>query len=410
MTLNIHWGATVVFTVLMWVFFLSKPQNVTGYLIPVCLYTLIIILIKEYLNRQSKDLMNEIEKALADKDEKMKKLYESHARLEEKYAASYTLSLIQQYILHEFNEEKLLTKITDIVQGILGSSASAIFGLSDRYELELLSSSGLKDNSPFQQIAGERESILYRALKLQKAYELREASPEEKKYWQEQGIKSLLCIPLYTKDEQIGVMVVAHFQEEMFTMDQRALLQIIANQVSLAMENIKLHQETQKMAWHDQLTGLLNRGYLNNYFNLLESGYGSNLKLNCLLFDIDHFKQINDRHGHLTGDEVLKKVASILQKYSTEDCISVRFGGEEFLIFSTNNNLTCLIEMAEKIRAEIAAATFISKSGEEFSITISGGIASLPKHARNIEELLMKADEALYQAKKSGRNRILVYN
>ncbi|HEY8345375.1 MAG TPA: sensor domain-containing diguanylate cyclase [Bacillota bacterium] len=365
------------------------------------------------LSKQDHQFIKSMRTILHEKEDHLKALNKVNASLEEKYAASYTLSLIQQYIHHELYESKLLTKITDIVQGVLGSAFTAIFGLAEDQSLKVLAYSGVKDFTPLLQIIQTPEWLPYKALREQSLLGWEAATTADIELLQQYGINSILCIPLYTKEIKIGILIVSHFQANVFKNDQRELLQIIGNQLSLALENIKLHQATEDMALHDQLTGLYNRTYFNNYLENIKAESIKKeepLSFSSLIFDIDHFKQVNDVRGHLVGDDVLKTVASILQKNTDENSVAIRYGGEEFLLLSRNTDLNQLKEVAERIRQQIASLEFIDKEGRSFSITISGGIASIPKHAKTSEEVLQKADEALYQAKQSGRNRIIVYN
>lgn len=366
-----------------------------------------------FLSKQDDHYITSMRNILHEKEDHLKALNGVNASLEEKYAASYTLSLIQQYIHHELYESKLLTKITDIVQGVLGSAFTAIFGLDEDQSLKVLAFSGVKDFTPLLQIIKTRDCLPYKALTNQALLGWESATPDDVELLRQYEINSILCIPLYTKDVKIGVLIVSHFQAEVFKNDQRELLQIIGNQLSLALENIKLHQATENMAWHDQLTGLYNRAYFNNYLETIKAESVKRqepLSFSSLVFDIDHFKQVNDLRGHLVGDDVLRVVAGILQKNTDQDSVAIRFGGEEFLILSLNTDLSLLKEIAERIRKQIAAHEFTDKEGRTFSITISGGIASMPKHAKTTEEVLQKSDEALYQAKEGGRNQIIVYN
>ncbi|HHU51131.1 MAG TPA: sensor domain-containing diguanylate cyclase [Firmicutes bacterium] len=365
------------------------------------------------LSKQDHQFIKSMRAVLHEKEDHLKALNKVNASLEEKYAASYTLSLIQQYIHHELYESKLLTKITDIVQGVLGSAFTAIFGLAEDQSLKVLAYSGVKDFTSLLQIIQTPKWLPHKALTEQSLLGWESASSADIQLLQQYGINSILCIPLYTKEVKIGILVVSHFQANVFKNDQRELLQIIGNQLSLALENIKLHQATADMALHDQLTGLYNRTYFNNYLeNIKEESIKKQkpLSFSSLIFDIDHFKQVNDVRGHLVGDDVLKIVASILQKNTDENSVAIRYGGEEFLLLSRNTDLNQLKEVAERIRQQIASLEFTDKEGRTFSITISGGIASIPKHAKTTEEVLQKADEALYRAKESGRNRIIVYN
>ena len=378
-------------------------------------------------SRQAEELIQNLEQLLHEKERNLKRLYEVNAALEEKYAASYTLSLIQQYLLDEMQDPKLLEKITDIIQGVSGSSLCAILGLRDEYKeteepgarnLRLLAVSGAKEPSALLQLVKDPASMAYRVLEEKRPSNERDVSAEERLFWERLGIRSFFLIPLFTKEEEIGLLLVAHSQEEAFNRDQLEFLQLIANQLSLALENILLHQKTQKLAWHDPLTGLYNRYYLNQYLATQEEKAGPSLALGCIIFDIDHFKQINDKYGHLTGDKVLKKVAAIIRKHAEagENWLAGRFGGEEFILLATCPNSSCrcqtphLINVAENIRQQIAETTFTSREGETFSLTISGGIACIPKHAKNTDEMFIKADEALYTAKRAGRNRIAVYS
>ena len=377
-------------------------------------------------SRQAEDLIQNLEQLLHEKERNLKQLYEVNAALEEKYAASYTLSLIQQYLLDEMQDPKLLEKITDIIQGVSGSSVCAILGLREDQEaekpgsraLQLLAVSGTKDPSALIRLLEDPASPTYRVLEEKNPSYERAASTEELALWNMLGIKSFFMIPLFTKEEEIGLLFVAHSQEGAFNRDQLEFLQLIANQLSLALENILLHQNTQELAWHDPLTGLYNRYYLNQYLAKQEEKYGSGLALGCIIFDLDHFKQVNDKYGHVTGDLVLKKVAAILRKHAEtgEGWLAGRFGGEEFILLATCSVRCCrcqtprLKQVADEIRKQIAETTFTSGDGKTFSLTISGGIACIPKHAKNTDEMFIKADEALYSAKRAGRNRIIVYS
>lgn len=378
-------------------------------------------------SRHAEDLIRNLERLVDEKERNLQQLHKVNAALEEKYAASYTLSLIQQYLLHEMQEPKLLEKIADIIQGVSGSSFCAILGLQDDYQeadepaprkLQLLAVSGLKDSSALIWLTENPESLAYRVLAEKKLKNEKDASAEECALWDQLGVKSFFLLPLFTKEDEIGLMLVAHSQEEAFNKDQLEFLQLIANQLSLALENILLHQKTQVLAWHDPLTGLCNRYYLNRFLGIQEDKIGSTQTLGCIIFDLDHFKQVNDQYGHITGDKVLKKVANIIRKHAEaeEGWLPGRFGGEEFILIATgdSNKKHCGIshmkKVAESIRKQIEQTTFTSRDGETFSLTISGGIACIPKQAKNTDEMIIKADEALYRAKRAGRNRIVVYS
>lgn len=160
----------------------------------------------------------------------------------------------------------------------------------------------------------------------------------------------------------------------------------------------------------DPLTGLYNKGYileqLKYYFNL----YTSTAKpFSIIMLDIDYFKKVNDIYGHLCGDYVLKKLASIFLEQTRSFNITGRYGGEEFIILAPGSNASSAFDFAERLRTLIETIQF-SYEGKNFKITISAGIAELNPKVKKPETLIKNADIALYQAKNSGRNKCVIYN
>ena len=163
------------------------------------------------------------------------------------------------------------------------------------------------------------------------------------------------------------------------------------------------HDKLQNMAMHDQLTGLYNR-----YFLLADANHKvskskrHNYELSVLMMDIDHFKAINDTHGHAVGDDVLKAVADSLSSEKRKEDVLARFGGEEFVLLLDHCNVIEAEIKAEKLRAAIQAL-----QPENLDITVSIGVAQLNSKETSFSEPLKRADEALYQAKDQGRNRVV---
>jgi diguanylate cyclase (GGDEF)-like protein len=157
-------------------------------------------------------------------------------------------------------------------------------------------------------------------------------------------------------------------------------------------------------ALHDQLTGLYNRNHLvDEGERKFSRAVRQNDKLSVMMIDIDHFKAVNDTYGHLTGDLVLKEVASLLvQDKRTED-FSARFGGEEFIIVLEGCSKEDAKEKAETLRKKIEKST-----PEDIEVTASFGVSELSKEHSSFESLLRDADSALYAAKNSGRNCVVV--
>lgn len=157
----------------------------------------------------------------------------------------------------------------------------------------------------------------------------------------------------------------------------------------------------QQMALHDQLTGLYNRHYLLDISNKkLANCTRHNNALSVLMIDIDHFKKINDIHGHLVGDEVIKHVATILNSQNRAEDVVARFGGEEFVIVLEHCDINDALIKADKIRLAVAEGT-----PNDIAVTISIGVAQFD-NKQNFDSLLKSSDIALYAAKDKGRNRV----
>lgn len=158
----------------------------------------------------------------------------------------------------------------------------------------------------------------------------------------------------------------------------------------------------------DCLTSLHNHRYFHEYTK--EKLNDNNQKL-CILFcDIDRFKLINDNYGHMIGDSILKEVAGLIKGEVKEKDRVFRYGGEEFIVILENESIEEAYEKAEQIRLNIYNSGLLDQYDEGCTVSISIGIASYPDHASNIEELMIKADAAMYCAKQNGRNQCKVFN
>ncbi len=195
-----------------------------------------------------------------------------------------------------------------------------------------------------------------------------------------------------------------------FLIQERRLIDSIAIQISEAIERIQALNKLEHMAVHDALTGLANRQTLTDQMEkevYRASRYGHPLAV--LMFDLDHFKQVNDEYGHHAGDLVLKRFAHCLQTQIRETDFAVRFGGEEFMVVLPETPLSEAQLLAERIRSVIASLSIDIDGGQAIKITCSVGIASYPEHSNVWQELIVLADKALYSAKESGRNCTVAY-
>ena len=225
-----------------------------------------------------------------------------------------------------------------------------------------------------------------------------------------EGILCFLCLPFISQTHPLGVLYLYRDDRDTFLPEEIELLATFSHLAAIAAENTRLHANTVKQAATDALTGLLNRRVLEDRLKIEQQRaqrYGKAFSL--LLLDIDHFKKVNDTYGHVAGDAVLKALAAVLV-HQTRDIDSVaRFGGEEFVIALPETDEGGAKVVAERIRKAISRTPFALPDGHEIGVTVSIGIACFPHSAGNIEAMLERADQALYLAKNTGRNRVFLY-
>ena len=185
------------------------------------------------------------------------------------------------------------------------------------------------------------------------------------------------------------------------------VVEAVAERISLAIANLRLRETLRGQAIRDVLTGLFNRRFLEEYLELeLLRAMRSGRPLTVMMLDVDHFKRFNDTFGHNAGDLVLREIAGILRTRTRGSDMACRFGGEELVVVGPETSLEHGLQRAEQICQAIANLTVIYEGQPLGKVTISVGVASAPEHGYDMAELLRAADEALYAAKKAGRNRV----
>lgn len=202
-----------------------------------------------------------------------------------------------------------------------------------------------------------------------------------------------------------------HAQEEALLMQKKAN-ENLENNVRMRTRELEIvNDRLRELSTTDSLTGLKNRRYFNEvYYREYNRAIREKTPLSCLIMDIDHFKRINDSYGHLLGDECLKEVAQTIQdQLLRENDFLSRYGGEEFCVLLTNTSEEGALQVAENIRLCVERLQVV-KGGMNIPITISIGVATeIPVYKKNAETLLNRADEALYQSKSQGRNRVTLF-
>jgi diguanylate cyclase (GGDEF)-like protein len=219
-----------------------------------------------------------------------------------------------------------------------------------------------------------------------------------------------LSIPIVSQDRAMGVVLVGPSARQL--PHAREIGRTIALLASVAITSARVFQQERMLAKTDGLTGLLNK--TNAYQRLKDLMYGESAqlpRLSVFLLDIDHFKKYNDTNGHLDGDELLKRMGALLRENSRENEVVGRYGGEEFLIVMPGSTKETALHVAERIRGLVESTPFENAESQPGGkITISGGVASWPGDGGDVDSLLRSADAALYEAKRSGRNRVFAYS
>jgi diguanylate cyclase (GGDEF)-like protein len=207
--------------------------------------------------------------------------------------------------------------------------------------------------------------------------------------------------------EFLGVLSIARHGRP-FSREEEELLEYLAGQAIVSIENAGLHATVERQAVTDELTGLANARALRSILDReIERSRRFRTPLGLVMVDLDDFKQVNDRHGHQQGDEVLATVAAVLRDHSRDIDAPARYGGEELAVVLPQTDAAGAARLAERMRRAVEALRVPRLGGRgSLRVTASFGVASMPESAADRDELVAAADAALYRAKHGGKNRV----
>lgn len=343
--------------------------------------------------------------------EQLDEIREANHRLDRKvYELGILYEVARKMNFKSFSPE-LLNYLLDTILTVLEARWASLMMLDDSGEslkLEVVRGAGFDKNKAVQISVGA--GIAGKVFQSGEGMIANEGSDDERfEHYPgledfEKTIHQIICVPLMIDNQPIGVINVVNRQDGTpFNEDDLRLLGALASQAARALENAKLYD----LAIRESKTGL----FIPRYFEarireevVVSKRYGQ--KFCVVMVDIDHFKQVNDRHGHLIGDEALIKLAHFITETLRENIdIASRFGGEEFAVLLPRSDLEGGVTYAERLRK------LVEERSEDASIglpplTISLGVACFPLNGGDFEGLMKKADDALYEAKRTGRNRV----
>lgn len=250
--------------------------------------------------------------------------------------------------------------------------------------------------------------------KLNEAGELPEWLTDAWGHWQRQpamalefsGNDTVALAPLASQNISLGLLCLGRPADRPFSGLEKKLLAALVEQIEIALANARLNH----LAITDSLTGLYSKRYCESMFRKFFEAYevDPNRVFSVLMLDLDHFKQVNDTHGHQVGDEVLVQLGELIRAQIRHDDVACRYGGEEFIVLVADD-LEAGCKLASRLVQAVAAHHFRCGESLELHNTISIGVAAFPGHGRSADEVIGAADQALYQAKHDGRNRYLCY-
>lgn len=219
-------------------------------------------------------------------------------------------------------------------------------------------------------------------------------------------IRSYVGVPLILLDQVVGVISMQSMKAFTYTPEQISLLETIATQAAIAVQNARLFDQMKQMAITDPLTLLSTRGHFTTLArNEVERALRYNRCLSVMMVDIDHFKRVNDTYGHRSGDVVLQEVARITRQALRATDLIGRWGGEEFVLVLPEADPGGALMIAERVR-RMVAETQIRLPEATIQVTVSIGVASLDRSLNTLDALVDCADRAMYMAKQSGRNQV----
>ena len=317
------------------------------------------------------------------------------------------LAEMMGFITSEVKFESILQTFLEMTRSLLKVEHSGIFIFEgESKELKLFKTT-IKSNAPASLDCANAmlTGPLGEAIKTSSALRINEVTAEFPSG--HPAVKNFIALPLFSSNNKMSALLITVNKNGGFTPDDEDTLFNFAFQ---AFQALVLHEEIARLAVTDGLTGLNNhRAFQEKLSEEINRAERYFKLFSLIMLDIDHFKSFNDTYGHQTGDRALKAISKIIRDELRTVDFPARYGGEEFIIILPETECEGAVIVAERIRNAVAEHPFTSEGGERLLLTISSGVACYPDAAASKEDLIKKADQALYLAKDRGRNTVCTY-
>jgi diguanylate cyclase (GGDEF)-like protein len=222
-------------------------------------------------------------------------------------------------------------------------------------------------------------------------------------------VRSAICIPLRSRDRTLGVIELLNYRASTLTSETMAFLRVLCDYAAIAIQNVRAVERIQELTITDDCTGLFNSRHLYSVTESeLERSRRFNLPFSLIFIDLDHFKRVNDLHGHLTGSRLLAEIARTIKHNVRGIDSAFRYGGDEFIVLLPQTGKDAALEVTQRLLHSLRDTRYQLSEGLELRMMASFGIATYPEDGSSIQEIIGAADEMMYLVKNSARGNIAV--
>jgi diguanylate cyclase (GGDEF)-like protein len=222
-------------------------------------------------------------------------------------------------------------------------------------------------------------------------------------------VRSVICIPLRSREQTLGVIELLNYRESTLTSETMAFLQVLCDYAAIAIQNVRAVERIQELTITDDCTGLFNSRHL---FAVTESELERSRRFNfpfsLIFIDLDHFKRVNDLHGHLAGSRLLGEIARTIKHNVRGIDSAFRYGGDEFIVLLPQTSKDAALEVTQRLLGAVRDTRYLLNEGLEVRIMASFGVATYPEDGNTIQEIISEADQMMYLVKNSKRGNIAV--